>query len=128
MKTQYAVGIATLAAFAAGAVAVHGLHAQTKAPVYLIEEVHVTDTDGFVKEAVPKFLAVNKAGGVRALAAGGKVTAIEGDPPKPRVIIQVWDSAEKMHEFRNSADYKEARKVADQYAKFRVFAVEGIAQ
>jgi uncharacterized protein (DUF1330 family) len=128
MKTQYAVGIAMLAAFGLGAVAVHGLHAQTRAPIYLIEEVQVTDTDGFVKEAVPKFLAVNKAGDVRALAAGGKVTAIEGDPPKPRVIIQVWDSAEKMREFRNSPDYKEARKVADKYAKFRVFAVEGIAQ
>ena len=128
MKTQYAVGIAAPAAFALGAVAIHGLHAQTRAPIYLIEEVQVTDTDGFMKEAAPKFQAANKAGGVRALAAGGKVTAIEGDPPKPRVIIQVWDSAEKMQEFRNSRDYKEAREVADKYAKFRVFAVEGIAQ
>jgi uncharacterized protein (DUF1330 family) len=128
MKTQYAVGIAALAAFALGAVAIHGLHAQTRAPIYLIEEVQVTDMDGFMKEAAPKFQAVNKAGGVRALAAGGKVTAIEGDPPKPRVIIQVWDSAEKMQEFRNSRDYKEAREVADKYAKYRVFAVEGIAQ
>ena len=128
MKSQYAVGIATFAAFTLGAVTVHNLHAQTKAPIYLIEEVQVADADGFVKEAVPKFLAVNKAGGVRALAAGGKVTAIEGEPPKPRIIIQVWESAEKMQEFRNSPEYKEARKIADQYAKFRVFAVEGVAQ
>ena len=127
MRLQYAVGMGILAAFGL-AVAIHGLHAQTKGPIYLIEEVQVTDADGFAKEAVPKFLAVNKAGGVRALAAGGKVTAIEGEPPTSRVIIQVWDSVEKMQEFRNSADYKEARKVADKYAKFRVFMVEGIAQ
>ena len=27
-------------------------------------------------------------------AAGGKITTIEGDPPKSRVVIQQWDSLE----------------------------------
>ena len=57
-----------------------------------------------------------------------KVTALEGDPPKMRVTIQVWDSMEKMKAAYESAEYKEARKIGDKYAKFRAFAVEGLPQ
>jgi uncharacterized protein (DUF1330 family) len=56
------------------------------------------------------------------------VTALEGDPPKTRVTIQVWDSMEKMKAAYESAEYKEARKIGDKYAKFRAFAVEGLPQ
>jgi uncharacterized protein (DUF1330 family) len=65
--------------------------------------------------------AVKGAGG-RFLAAGQKVTAIEGDPPKTRVVIQVWDRLEKMQAAYNLPEYKEARKIGDKYAKFRDFA------
>jgi uncharacterized protein (DUF1330 family) len=64
----------------------------------------------------------------RFLAAGQNVTALEGEPPKTRVTIQVWESLEKMQAAYNSAEYKEARKIGDKYAKFRAFAVEGLPQ
>ncbi|MGH7865104.1 MAG: DUF1330 domain-containing protein [Candidatus Binataceae bacterium] len=70
---------------------------------------------------------IKKAGG-RLLAAGQKVTAIEGQPPKARVAVLVWDSMEKIQAWRNSAEYKEARKIGDKYAKFRAFTVEGLPQ
>jgi heme-degrading monooxygenase HmoA len=54
------------------------------------------------------------------------VTAVEGDPPK-RVVIQVWDSLEKMQAWRNGADYTAARKIGDKYAAFRSYAVDGLA-
>lgn len=50
------------------------------------------------------------------------MTAIEGDPPKTRVVIQVWDRLEKMQAAYNLPEYKEARKIGDKYAKFRDFA------
>jgi uncharacterized protein (DUF1330 family) len=72
--------------------------------------------------------AVKGAGG-RFLAAGQKVTAIEGDPPKTRVVIQVWDRLEKMQAAYkkmqaayNLPEYNEARKIGDKYAKSRDFA------
>jgi uncharacterized protein (DUF1330 family) len=78
----------------------------------------------------PKAQASMKAAGGRllALGPGQKVTAIEGEPPKPRVAIQVWDSLEKLQAWRNSAEYKEARKIGDKYATFRAFSVEALPQ
>jgi len=128
MKTQYMVTLAVVVGFALGAVAVQGLHAQAKPPVYYIAEIDVTNLDAYTKEYAPKAQALIKVSGGRILAAGQKVTAIEGAPPKPRVVVQVWDSMEKIKAWRGSAEFKELRKIGDKYAKFRTFTVEGLPQ
>jgi len=128
MKTFVTVGLSLVAGIGVGAVAVQTLHAQAKPPIYRIAEIQVTDVDAYTKEFAPKAQAALKAAGGRFLAAGQNVTALEGDPPKTRVTIQVWDSLEKMKAAYDSAEYKEARKIGDKYAKFRAFAVEGLPQ
>jgi len=128
MKTPYAVAVAVAAGFGLGAVAVHGLHAQAKPPVYYIAEIEVTNLDAYTREYAPKAQAIIRAAGGRFLAAGQNVTSIEGDRPKPRVAITVWDSMEKIQAWRNSAEFKENRKLGDQHAKFRAFTVEGMPQ
>jgi uncharacterized protein (DUF1330 family) len=127
MKAKFKLTLAVLAGAALGAAAIQGLNAQGKPVVYLIEEIDISNPDAFAKEFLPLIQAANKAAGVRSLA-GGKATAIEGAPPKSRVAIQVWDSIESIQAFRGSAAYKDARKVADKYATYRTFAVEGLAQ
>jgi len=117
-----------LAGAALGAAAVQGLHAQAKPPVYVISEIDVTNVDAYTKEYVPLARdAIKKTGG-KILAASQKVTALEGAAPTSRVTINVFDSLEKAQASRNSAEYKEARKIGDKYAKFRAFVVEGVAQ
>ena len=128
MKTQYTVAFAIVTGFGLGAVAVESLHAQAKPPVYYIVEIDVTNPAAYAKEYVPRASAGTKASGGRALAQGGKVTVLEGQPPKGRVVVQVWDSIEKLQTWRNSKEYKENRKIGDKYAKFRSYAVEGVAQ
>jgi len=128
MKTKYAVQLAVIVGFGLGAVAIEGLHAQAKPPVYTITEVDVTNLDAYLKEYAPKAQALIKKSGGRFLVAGQNVTALEGAPPKKRVAIQVWDSIEKIQAWRNSAEYKENRKIGDKYAKFRSYAVEGVSQ
>ncbi len=133
MKTHHAVGLSLLAGVAIGAVAVHGLHAQAKPPVYYVGEIDVSNEEGYAKEYVPKAQALIKASGgkivaVGGAAGGGKVTAVEGAAPAKRVVIQVWDSLEKIQAWRNSAEYKDARKIGDQHAKFRAYAVDGVPQ
>src|SRR5437870_12061914 len=98
MKTKYTVALAVVAGFGLGAVAVESLHAQAKPPVYYIAEIDVTNQGGYMKEYVPKVQATIKASGGHILAAGGKVTPIEGAPPKPRVVVQTWDSVEKIQD------------------------------
>jgi uncharacterized protein (DUF1330 family) len=128
MKAYYTVGLSMLAGIGVGAVAVQTLHAQAPPPIYRIAEIEITNVDAYTKEFAPKAQAALKGAGGKFLAAGQKVTALEGDPPKTRVTIQVWESLDKMKAAYDSAEYKEARKIGDKYAKFRAFAVEGLPQ
>ena len=128
MQAKYKVSLAVLAGIGIGAAAVQTLHAQAKPPIYRIAEIEISNVEAYTKEFAPKAQAALKGAGGRFLAAGQNVTALEGDPPKTRVTIQVWDSVEKMQAAFNSAEYKEARKIGDKYAKFRAFSVEGLSQ
>ena len=53
MKTRSMAALALLAGAAIGAVAVQGLHAQSKAPVYVVTETDITDLDAYQKEYLP---------------------------------------------------------------------------
>ena len=134
MKTHYTIAVAMFAGAAIGATAVNGLHAQAKAPLYLVTELDVTNPDAYGKEYAPKAQALIKASGGRFLAIGGvagagagKVTAFDGEAPK-RATLQVWDSMEQYQAYRNSPAFKEARQIGEKYAKFHTFAVEGVSQ
>ena len=112
--------------FALGALAVEVLHAQAKPPVYYIAEVDVTDLEGYVKEFASRAAASAQAYG-SDLAASQKVTAIEGTSPKGRVVVMRWDSLEQVQAWRDSPEYKEDRKIGDQYAaSIRAYTVEGL--
>jgi uncharacterized protein (DUF1330 family) len=125
MKTLYTAAFAMLTGAAIGALVVQGLHAQTKPPAYVVSEIEITDLDAYQKEYAPIAQALIKAAGGHLLAAGQNIVSFEGAPPKTRVSINQFDSMEAAQIWRNSAQYKEARKVGDKYAKFRAFAVEG---
>ena len=117
-----------LAGFGLGAVAVQALHAQAKPPVYQVVEIDVLNQDAYLKDYAPKAQAAIKAAGGKFVAAGGKTTTIEGEPPKSRVVIQQWDSLEQAQAYRNSATFKELLPLRDKLAKFRSFVVEGATQ
>src|SRR5690349_2380839 len=128
------MALATIGSAALAGVAVHGLHAQAKPPVYVVAENDVSNPDAYGKEYAPKMQALIKSHGGRQLAIGGeggagaaKLTTLEGQPPK-RVVIQVWDSMEKVQAWRNDPQFREIRKIGDKYAKFRAFAIEGLSQ
>jgi uncharacterized protein (DUF1330 family) len=128
MKTHYSVTLAMLAGFGLGAIAVQGLHAQATPPVYQVVEIEPSDMETYLKDYVPKAQAAIKAAGGKFLAAGGKTTTIEGEPPKPRIVIQQWDSVEKIKAYRDSAAFKELLPLRNKLAKFRSFTVEALPQ
>ena len=128
MKAHYAATLALLAGFGLGAVAVQGLHAQAKPPVYLISEIDVLNQEAYLKDYAPKVRATITAAGGKYLAAGGKTSRIEGEPPRSRVAVTVWESAEQIHAWRKSAAFKELQPMREKLAKFRSFIVEGLPQ
>jgi uncharacterized protein (DUF1330 family) len=127
MKTRFTVALAMFAGFGLGAAAIQGLHAQTKPPAYAIVEIDVSNQDAFVKEYSPIAGKAITAGGGKYLARGGKSVAIEGEPPKSRPVVIEFESLEKAQATFASAAYREGRKVGDKYAKFRIWAVEGVS-
>jgi uncharacterized protein (DUF1330 family) len=61
------------------------------------------------------------------LIRGGKVTPLEGEPPKRFVVIQ-YESVRKALEWYNSPEYVAARTIRQKAAKSRLFIVEGVAK
>jgi uncharacterized protein (DUF1330 family) len=127
MKTHYTIALAVFAGIGLGAAAVQGLHAQAKPPVYSVAEIDIVDQAAY-STYVPKAQAAIKAGGGKLLAAGGTITAVDGAPPKSRVVIQQWDSLETYQAYRNSAAFKDLLPMREKVAKWRTFVVEGVAQ
>ena len=127
MKTRSASILALLAGFVIGGVVVQDLHAAGD-PVYVVTEVDVTDMDAYQKDYIPAAQATIRASGGQLIAAGSHAIALEGSPPASRVAINRFDSLEAVQAWRNSAQYKDARKIGDKYGRFRSFAVQAVPQ
>ena len=125
MKTRYTATLAMLAGFGLGAVAIQGLHAQAKTPAYIVTEVQIIDEAAF-KEFAPKTDATMAPFGGKRLVRGGKIIPLEGDAPK-RLVITMFDSAEKAQAWRNSPGWKALLPIRDKAVKSREFIVEGIS-
>ena len=127
MKNPLALAVALAAGIGIGSFGVHALHAQSKPPVYMIEDNTVIDPDGFAKEFAPLARESLKTYGGRYLG-GGSGVSIDGDPPKGRVVLVQWESVEQMLKWRHSPEYAAARAVGERYGHFRIFAVDGVPQ
>jgi len=128
MKTRYTVALSLLAGVALGAAAIQGLHAQAKPLGYVVAEIDVTNQEAFLKEFTPLAVKALADSGNKALARGGKVVAIEGTPPKSRIVINSFPSLDAAVAAYNSPAYKEARTIGNKYGTFRLYAVEGLPQ
>jgi len=127
MKTLYVTALSLTAGAVFGAAGVEMLHAQAKPPVYQVTLQTVSNQDALMKEFVPAARAAIKQYGGAPVASGAPV-AIEGAaPPVQRVVINQWPSVEKLREWNKSAEYRKAREIGDKYAKFQIFAVEGVS-
>ena len=127
MKTHYTVAVAFLAGIALSAIAFQTLHAEAKPPAYVVSEVDVMDSALYDKNYVPLAMkAIVDAGG-KYIVFGGKSDSLYGVPPKRIAIIQ-FENLEKAEAAFNSPAYKNAKKAGDEYANFRIYALEGVAQ
>ena len=131
MKIYFTVAASMAVGIVLGGLAVQGLQAQAKAPIYLINEIDVTDPEKYGAEFTPKAQATVRGSGARFLVIGGAagagakpIYAVEGTPPK-RMTIQVWESLDAMKKWYDSPEYQDALKIGHKYATFRRYAVEG---
>ena len=125
MRIQYAVALVVATGLGIGAVAIRGLHAQTKPPVYVVMEINeITDADGFkaLLKTDPSSVVEAKDSDGRYLARTENVTALDGTAPKFFVII-AFDNLEKAKAY--SDNMKETSAMRIKTTKSRSFVVEG---
>ena len=100
-------------------------YAQSKSPMYVINQIEVTDQPGFKAYADRQEALVKKHGG-RFIVRGGSVIAMEGTAPK-RITEYVFEDAEHFKAWQNEPEQKELSSIRDKASKFNSFAVEGLA-
>ena len=122
MKTRYVVALA-IATFGLGALATQGLHAQASAPVYVVNEIDITDATGFKTYADSMEPIITKQGGKYIIRRGKVVATLDGTAPKVFTIYR-FDSAAKFDAWK--ADAKDLMATRDKVGKFRSFAIEGL--
>jgi uncharacterized protein (DUF1330 family) len=128
MKTCFTVALSTLAGIAVGVGAVQGLNAQSKPPAYVIAEIDVTDQDGYAKQYLSRSAKpINEEGGGKFLSRGNKAISIRGEPPK-RIVVFAFENLDRAQAAFSSPGYAEAYAHGEKYAKFRIYAVEGLPQ
>ena len=128
-KNYFALVLATIAGAAIGASAMTGLKAQNKPRAYIVTEVDVTgDREAYMRDYVSHVQATLDPFGGRFVVRGGRTVATEGDPPKGRISIVVFDSFEKAQAFRTSPEYLKIYPVRERLTKSRQYIVEGVTE
>jgi uncharacterized protein (DUF1330 family) len=127
MRTNSKLVFATLVGVLIGATcktAIRGQQVKTP-PGYVIAEAEVIDATALQKygEKIAETLAPFNH---RYIVSTSKIQALEGDPPKSRVVIIEFDSVQKAHEWYDSPAYAAIRPIRQSAAKSRIFIVEGL--
>ena len=129
MKTCHVIGLSMLAGVALGAIAIQGLYAQARPPVYVITDFsEITDTAGQQANKGRSDAAlqarIEKYDG-HYLARTEKITALDGVPPK-RFVIYTFPNVEKAQTYYNSPEQKKVTEIRTKTTKSRAFIVEGM--
>ena len=121
------MAIALVGGAVIGGTAIQGLHAQAKAPAYVITLTDITDQAAF-NEFSPKVSATMQPFGGKYLIRGGKIVTLQGEAPQ-RFIVTAFDSMEKAQAWRDSAAWKALVPLREKGTKVRgEYIVEGMPQ
>lgn len=126
MQSAHLSSILIAVGIAVGIGGVPAAHAQSKSPMYVINQIEVTDQASFKAYADRQEVLIKKHGG-RFIVRGGSVIAMEGTAPK-RMTEYVFEDIEHFKAWQNEPEQKELSSMRDRASKFNSFAVEGLAQ
>ena len=127
MKVIYKFVFGVLAGIVLGMGAVGvALAQQTGLPVYVVNEIDVIDDALFKTYSSSQQTLIEKHGG-KYIIRGGKITAIDGTPPK-RFTVYVFDNVDKLQAWQNDPAQKAVWATREKAGKFRTFTAEGLAK
>jgi PAS domain S-box-containing protein len=98
---------------------------QTRAAVYLVVDVTVTDPDLFQQYVDGHQASVARYGG-RFLSAAGRTEVIEGDWDPAILVIHEWPSRAAFHAWYGSEDYRPWHELRLRSARINAILVDGL--
>ena len=93
-------------------------------PGYLVVSLDVKDADMFAKYTAEMPALLHRWGG-EFVVRGGKLQSLEGDAPKPRLVIVKFPSVDDARKFYDSAEYEPLKRIRHAAAQSNVLLVEG---
>lgn len=118
LKQRYAAVLCTILTMLVSQPAL----AQTKAALAVVE-IDVKNPEAFSREFFPLAAKVFADAGGSFVVRPSQPTAVDDVPPKRVAIIQ-FESVQRAVDTFASQAYRDARKVGDLYASFRIFVLE----
>jgi uncharacterized protein (DUF1330 family) len=93
---------------------------------YVIASVNITDPEKYkgYQALTPGAIAAH---GGKFVVRGGAMEVLEGEWPRPRVVVLEFESMDAAKKFYNSAEYTAARAKREGAAEFSMVVVEGFA-
>jgi uncharacterized protein (DUF1330 family) len=129
MTGSLKITAAIVCALFIGGGAVELLHAQAKPLAFVVAEVDVKDRAGFEEnflKATRKDIADH---GGKYLAGGyNKTMSLVGTEPANRVVILQFPNMDAVKAWQDQGAMDMENTVFSKYAKFRIYAVEGVTQ
>jgi uncharacterized protein (DUF1330 family) len=105
------------------------LHAQSKPPAFVVAEVDVKDRDGFEQNFLKATRKDITDHGGKYLAGGyNKTMSLVGSEPANRVVILQFPNMDAVKKWQDEGAMDMENTIGSKYAKFRIFAVEGVDQ
>ncbi|MGL4232098.1 MAG: DUF1330 domain-containing protein [Casimicrobium sp.] len=93
---------------------------------YVIASVNVTDPEKYKGYQALTPAAIAHHGG-KFVVRGGAMEVLEGEWPRPRVVVLQFESMDAAKKFYHSAEYTAARAKREGAAEFSMIVVEGFA-
>ena len=104
------------------------LHAQVKPPAFVIAEITVTDEAGYKENFLkPAQKTIAEHGGKYLAGGFNKTLSLAGTEPPNRVVLLQFANMDAVKEWRKEGEADLENDVGEKYAKFRVYAVEGVS-
>ena len=119
---RFAILLNCVAVIAVAICFVNPASAQMK-PVVAIVELDVRNPEAFAREFFPVVSKIFADAGGTFLVRPSQPTAVDDLAPK-RVAVIRFEAAQQALDTFASPAYRDARKIGDQYASFRIFVVE----
>ncbi len=110
-----------------GGGAIQLLHAQSKPPAFVVAEVDVKDRAGFEENFLKAARKDIGDHGGKYLAGGyNKTMSLVGSEPANRVVILQFPNMDAVKAWQDEGAMDMENTIGSKYAKFRIYAVEGV--